>query len=140
MFPRVRKRPVRARPRSLTLPTIAALGLVLAVVAAMFATLLLTTRSLDATSKAGRRATQMQQESLQLERTAVDLETGVRGYLITHDRTYLDPYERGRRQLSAHIQRLLTLTEPEQRQQVLTIRDSLSAYVHEYTEPLVHSS
>jgi PAS domain S-box-containing protein len=124
----------------LTLPTIVALGLVLAVVAAIFATLLLTTRSLDASSKAGRRATQMQQESLQLERTAVDLETGVRGYLITHDRSYLEPYESGRRQLSAHIRRLLSLTEPEQRARVLEIRDGLSAYVNEYTEPLVHSS
>src|SRR5262245_24763218 len=111
MFPRVRKRPVRARPRSLTLPTIAALGLVLTVVAAMFATLLLTTRSLDSSSKAGRRATQMQQEALQLERTAVDLETGVRGYLITHDRSYLEPYENGRRQLKEHVHRLLSLTE-----------------------------
>src|SRR4051812_14592039 len=99
MFPRVKSRPVRARPRSLTLPTIAALGLVLAVVAGMFATLLLTTRSLDASSKSGRRGAQLQQEILQLERTAVDLETGVRGFLITRDESYLQPYESGRRAL-----------------------------------------
>src|SRR6185295_19085286 len=121
----------------LTLPTIAALGVVLAVVAAMFATLLLTTRSLDATSKSGRRATQMQQEALQLERTAIDLETGVRGYLITQDKSYLEPYETGRRQLKTHIQALLAATEPEQRAQVMAIRDGLSAYVNDYTEPLV---
>src|ERR1044072_1753787 len=99
MFSRAKNPPVRARTRSLTLPTIAALGAVLCVVGAMFATLLLTTRSRDASSKAGRRATQMQQESLQLERTAVDLETGVRGYLITHDASYLEAYDRGRGQL-----------------------------------------
>jgi two-component system sensor histidine kinase/response regulator len=139
MSSRATHRLVRARPRSLTLPTIAALGAVLAVVAAMFATLLLTTRSLDATSKSGRRATQLQQEALQLDRLAVDLETGVRGYLITRDRDYLEPYERGRRSLGAHVHRLLSLTGPEQRPQVLAIRDSLSAYVHQYTEPLVHA-
>jgi two-component system sensor histidine kinase/response regulator len=131
---------VRARLRSLTLPTIAALGLVLVVVAAMFATLLLTTRSLDATSKLDRRATQMQQEALQLERTSIDLETGVRGYLITRDPSYLQPYETGRRSLSRHVHRLLDLAEPQQRAQVLAIRDSLSAYVHDYTEPLVRSN
>src|SRR3954451_2506538 len=140
MSPRAEHRLVRVRVRSLTLPTIAALGLVLVVVAAMFAMLLLTTRSLDATSKSGRRATQMQQEALQLQRISIDLETGVRGYLITHDPAYLQPYESGRRSLSAHVHRLLDLTEPEQRAQVLAIRDSLSAYVNEYTEPLVHSS
>src|SRR4051794_16699473 len=140
MSPRARHRLVRVRVRSLTLPPIAALGLVLVVVAAMFAMLLLTTRSLDATSKSGRRATQMQQEALQLQRISIDLETGVRGYLITHDPAYLQPYESGRRSLSAHVHRLLDLTEPEQRAQVLAIRDSLSAYVNEYTEPLVHSS
>src|SRR3954470_4380433 len=140
MSPRARHRLVRARVRSLPLPTIAALGLVLVVVAAMFAMLLLTTRSLDATSKSGRRATQMQQDALQLERTSIDLETGVRGYLITRDPSYLQPYESGRRAMSAHVHRLLNLSEPDQRPQVLAIRDSLAAYVHDYTEPLVHST
>ncbi len=139
MSSRAKHRHVRARPRSLTLPTIAALGAVLAVVAAMFATLLLTTHSLDATSESGRRATQLQQEALQLERIAIDLETGVRGYLITRDRDYLEPYEQGRRSLGAHVHRLLSLTGPEQRPQVLAIRDSLSTYVHEYTEPLLRA-
>src|SRR4051794_12073878 len=140
MSPRAEHRLVRVRVRSLTLPTIAALGLVLVVVAAMFAMLLLTTRSLDATSKSGRRATQMQQDALQLERTSIDLETGVRGYLITRDPSYLQPYESGRRAMSAHVHRLLNLSEPDQRPQVLAIRDSLAAYVHDYTEPLVHST
>src|SRR3954447_23677917 len=100
MSPRATTRVVRARSRSLTLPTMIALGAVLAVVAGMFATLLLTTRSLDATSRSGRRATQLQQDAGQLERTAVDMETGVRGFLITRDAAYLEPYERGRASLA----------------------------------------
>jgi CHASE3 domain sensor protein len=118
----------------------AALGAVLAVVAGMFATLLLTTRSLDATSRSGRSATQMQHEASQLERTAVDLETGVRGYLITRDPEYLDPYERGRRSLAAHVHQLLVLTTPEQRGHVLAIRNALGDYVRNYAEPLVRSA
>src|SRR3954454_11307879 len=140
MSPRAEHRLVRVRVRRLTLPTIAALGLVLVVVAAMFAMLLLTTRSLDATSRSDRRATQMQQDALQLERTSIDLETGVRGYLITRDPSYLQPYESGPRAMRAHSHRLLTLSEPDQRPQVLPTRDSLAACVNDYTEPLAHST
>src|SRR6266545_4973367 len=140
MSPRATYPSVRARPRSLTLPTIAALGLVLAVVAGMFAMLLLTTRSLDATAKSGRRATEVQQEVLQLERTAIDLETGVRGFMITRDSSYLEPYERGRHALSAHVHTLLDLADAREREQVLDIRDALSSYVNDYTEPLVRAT
>src|ERR1700742_2283329 len=140
MFPRATTRLVRASPRSLTLPTMLALGAVLVVVLGMFAALLLTTRSLDASSKAGRRSTQMQQEAALLERTAVDLETGVRGFLITRDREYLQPYEQGRATLGTHVGRLVALAEPDERRQVLALRDGLSAYVHDYTEPLLRSA
>src|SRR4051794_24142149 len=122
MSPRARHRLVRVRVRSLTLPPIAALGLVLVVVAAMFAMLLLTTRSLDATSKSGRRATQMQQEALQLQRISIDLETGVRGYLITHDPAYLQPYESGRRAMGAHFHRPLNPRDTGQRPLALAHR------------------
>src|SRR4051794_20833444 len=139
MFPRTTTRVVRARPRSLTLPTMLALSAVLLVVAGMFATLLLTTRSLDATSKSSRRATQIQQESGRLERSAVDLETGLRGDLITRDRTYLQPYDDARASLSTHIHQLLLLSTSEERRHVMALRDSLSDYVNDYAEPLLRS-
>src|SRR3954453_22549329 len=34
-----------------------------------------------------------------VQKLTLDLETGVRGYLLTHDRTFLAPYEQARRQL-----------------------------------------
>jgi two-component system, sensor histidine kinase and response regulator len=117
----------------------AALGAVLAVVAGMFAMLLLTTRSLDATSKAGRQASILQQQAADLERTAIDLETGVRGYLITRDRSYLEPYERGRASIGPRIDRLMELAQPQERVHVRALRDSLNAYIEEYTEPLLRA-
>src|SRR5436190_1968275 len=87
---------LRARPRSLRVPVFGALGLIATVVAAMFATMLVTVHSLEATSQASRRTAEMTQSTLQLERTAVDLETGVRGYVLTGDASFLEPYERGR--------------------------------------------
>src|SRR5829696_3572154 len=70
---------VHARPRSLRLPTLAALGLIATVVAGIFATMVVTARTLDITSKAGRHANQVTEGALELERLVVDLETGVRG-------------------------------------------------------------
>src|SRR5690349_12157700 len=137
MFLRATPRAVRARTRSLTLPTLAMLGAVLAVVAGMFVTLLVTSRSLDSTANSGHRAAVVQQDAFELEGTAVDLETGVRGYLLTRDRQYLEPYESARKRLSSQMHDLLSAAEPGQQAQLLAIRDELSEYAHDYTEPLV---
>src|SRR5262249_43344857 len=63
-----------------------------------------------------------------------------RGFLITRDPDYLQPYEEGRASIGRHVQRLLTLAEPEERKQILELRDSLSSYINDYTEPLVRSA
>jgi two-component system sensor histidine kinase/response regulator len=128
---------LRSTSRSLTLPTMLALAAVLIVVAGMFAALVLTGRALDSTAHAVRRATVTQQEAGRLERTSVDLETGVRGYLITRDRAYLKPYEEGRRDIATRIPRLLRLAKAEPRVDVVEIRDLLVSYVRDYAEPLV---
>src|SRR3954470_24423527 len=70
---------LHARPRSLRVPTFAALASIATVVACMFATMVVTVHSLETMSKAGRSTTEMTQDTLQLERIVVDLETGVRG-------------------------------------------------------------
>ena len=70
-------------------PTLTALAAVAIVVAGMFASMVITVRTLDASSKAGRKASEMTQTALQLERLVVDLETGVRGYLLTDDASFL---------------------------------------------------
>jgi two-component system, sensor histidine kinase and response regulator len=137
MLPRVDTRPFRVHARGLTLPTMTALTAVMLAVAGMFATVLLTGRALDATARSGRSAMQVQQEADQLERSAVDLETGVRGYLITGDRTYLQPYEQGLRDARVHLRALLALSDPAQRGEVRHIGDELAAYVADYTEPLL---
>jgi len=48
---------------------------------------------------------------------AVDAETGERGFIITGDATYLDPYERARRAISLDISQVreLVADDPEQR-------------------------
>ena len=52
-----------------------------------------------------------------------DVETGQRGYLITHDPAYLEPYNRASREISTHIDRLAVLTtNAVQRQRIPQLR------------------
>ena len=59
---------------------LAALALIATVVAGMFVSMVVTTRSLDAISKAGRKSSEMTQSALELERLVVDTELGDRSY------------------------------------------------------------
>jgi two-component system sensor histidine kinase/response regulator len=128
---------LRVRTRSLRGPIFAALALIATVVAGMFATLLVTAHSLDATSKAQRRTSRMTESTLQLERTVVDLETGVRGYMLTDDVKFLEPYERARERMARITAELAELSPPSMRGRVATMTRDLNDYVTDYTEPLV---
>src|SRR4051812_48538770 len=129
---------LRVRPRSLRGPILAALALIASVVAGMFATLLVTVHSLETVSKAQRRTSAMTQSTQQLERTVVDLETGVRGFMLTDDLEFLEPYDRGRRRIARLTAELRGNSTPELRVTVERISSDLGDYVSDYTEPLVH--
>ncbi len=63
----------------------------------------------------------------QIREVAVDMETGVRGYLLTDDRRFLAPYERASAAFPALLRRLDTLVidNPEQRPRVSIIRQHI---------------
>ena len=111
---------VHARPRSLRLPTLAALGLIATVVAGMFVSMVVTTRSLDASSKTGRKSSEMTQSALELERVVVDTELGVRGY------------EESRPAIEQRLARLDRLSSPEVQSRI----DALALHLRELKGPL----
>src|ERR1044072_7418328 len=115
MLPRFARSVLPTRARSLSGPTFAVLALILLVVAGMFAALVVSIRSLDSISRANRDAAAINTRSLQLERVAVDLETGVRGYMLTHDRKFLQPYEEGRALVDPRSRELVSLSPPARR-------------------------
>src|ERR1043165_6526928 len=99
MSPRFATTSFRTRMGGLGLPMAVALSLIAIVVGGMFAIMVVTVRSLDATSRAQRSTSQITQDALALERPVVDLEPGLRGYMLTDARRFLEPYDRARAEL-----------------------------------------
>jgi PAS domain S-box-containing protein len=126
--------------RSLTVPAVGVLGLVLITVASLFASLLVTTHSLKAASKDSRRAGQMQQDAYQLERAVVDIESWVRGELLRPGPTHFGPYRRATDVITADGAELQRLAEPDDQPRVAIIRTELDDYLVNYTEPLIRKS
>ncbi|HEY8133133.1 MAG TPA: ATP-binding protein [Thermoanaerobaculia bacterium] len=64
----------------------------------------------------------------QIRELAVDMETGMRGYLLTHDRRFLAPYERASTALPALLAHLdsLVVDNEQQRPRALTIRQHIN--------------
>jgi len=116
---------------------VVALSLIATVVAGMFATMVVTVRTLDATSKGGRATSEMNQSALRLERRVVDLETGVHGYMFTNDARFLEPYRKGRAKVGADVRELKRLSPPSLRPRVERIDRDLTGYIDHYTEPLM---
>src|SRR4051812_37488992 len=125
---------LKANVRGLAGPTLALLAAILLAVAGIFATLVVSVRSLDSTSRASRAAADINRRSLQLERIAVDLEPGARGYMPPHDRRFLEPYDKGRAVIGARTRELVRLSAPAERPLAQRIRVDLTDYVQSYTE------
>jgi CHASE3 domain sensor protein len=83
--------------RGLTAPTLAVLGLVLVLVTGTFAALATSVRGFHDESGAARRAERVLGLSARAERDLVDVETGLRGYLLTRREHFLEPFYSGRR-------------------------------------------
>ena len=83
------------------------------------------------------RAQQAVVAAIRLEKLVLDLETGTRGYVITADRRFLEPYEAARRALPAESARLMTLAPGP----LSTELDRLwRSYLVAYSIPLVRET
>ena len=91
-------------------------------------------RSLDA-----RHSQQVIASANELQTLVIDLETGVRGFAITHDRTYLRPWTRAQKRYPDAIDNLLALSadNPEQHRRALEIQGLVNQYLKQYSRPLV---
>jgi signal transduction histidine kinase len=112
------------------------------IVGTSFAVLLVAVTDLRASIREAERAQQVLIVSYGLERLVVDLETGERGYLLTHDDEFLQPWNTARRNYSAQSTalRALVADQPAQEARVDRIIRSIASYVVDYSVPLVQSA
>ncbi len=118
---------------------IAASAALTVVVAAAFAGLLF---AIDDVRDAERRVKHSEEVLVAanaLERLVLDLETGQRGFLLTREERFLEPWRRARREFPARARRLLRLvaSNQEERAPVRQIERAERSYVRDYSAPLV---
>ena len=85
------------------------------------------------------RSREVTAEVLRLEKLVVDMETGIRGYIISRgEGTYLQPYTDARKEIPGHLGRLRTLVEedPAQGRRAALLIQRIQEYI-EYSGPLL---
>jgi len=117
---------------------IAASSLLALVVAGGFGLVLYGFSELDDASKLARRSAEVTAAANRLEGVAIDLQTGMRGYVITRDERFLEPFVKARQELPALSAELLGLiVDPGQRNQATAIIDQIKTYESEFAGVVV---
>jgi signal transduction histidine kinase len=76
-----------------------------------------------------------------LERLVIDLETGERGFLLTADERFLEPWTSAQRDLPAAVAELGALTVvPAQHARAETIAEHVTSYLEDYSVPVVEAA
>jgi signal transduction histidine kinase len=111
----------------------------LVVIGAAFAVLLLSVADLRDSARAAARSQEVLAAANQLELLVVDLETGLRGFVITRQERFLQPWLEARRSLGARaadLERLANGTT-EQARVVRAVRRDATSYIDDYGVPLI---
>ena len=117
---------------------VVASGLLAVIVGGAFAVVLLTITELRGTTDLRRETREELVAAETLEKQIIDLETGLRGFVITRDESFLEPADDARAALpgSARTLERLAAGEPVQLARVRRIVQAMDAYVDEYALPL----
>lgn len=118
---------------------LATAGVTIAVLAAGFVLALGAVRGSRAATAADARTEQVLSLSARLERLAVDLETGERGFVITHTDVFLQPYAAARAAIPTTERRLVGRVRghPAERATVIQIVRQIDAYVRGWGAPVI---
>jgi two-component system OmpR family sensor kinase len=136
--------PIRAQldtllPARLTTRMLVGAALVSAAVAAVGIALLIAILSLRDTAHAARHSEQVIGEANLLERLVLDLETGERGFVITRQKRFLEPWRSARAAFGPESRRLggLVSSNPAERAEVHAISEQAREYIRDWTLPVI---
>ncbi|MGH3035506.1 MAG: response regulator [Gaiellaceae bacterium] len=122
----------------LTARMLVASGVLALVVGTAFAVLIFQIRDLRESGQLARRATEVSAAANELQRLAVDVQTGSRGFVITGDERFLEPLLAARAQLPETERDLQSLTlDPSQKATVREIIRKIHAYDDEFASPVI---
>ena len=116
----------------LTRRMVVASGLLALIVGAAFAVLLVSVTDLRTSERLARHSEEVLAAANQVERLVIDLETGVRGFVITGQDQFLEPWRAAQGALpeaSATLERLTVVQEQHLRARRIT--QAVTAYVRE---------
>jgi CHASE3 domain sensor protein len=127
------------RSRSLSGRLIAGSALLALLVAAAFGVLVFAVTTLDDATKRERHARTVSAQTLQLQKLVLDLDTGLRGFVLTGKNDFLAPWMSARAALPHRLKtfRRLASTTPAERRRAATLVSSINQYVNDYAVPVV---
>jgi two-component system sensor histidine kinase/response regulator len=124
--------------QSLTGPVIDLCGITALLVAAMFTLMLVSLEHLQTDQAKLRRSSDLLTQAAQIQASVLDMETGLRGYLLSDKRGFLPPYNQARTTLPHQLDGLSTLTDgPLEAEQVAQIQGALDSYITTFAQPLI---
>ena len=127
----------------LTRRTVVAGGLLAVLVGTAFSIVLLGIDEMRRSAILARHSEEVLAAGNRLERLVIDVETGQRGFLITGDERFLEPWNRARTnfpQEAGALERLATARSPEQGRRAQRIADAGASYIRDYSVPTVEAT
>jgi signal transduction histidine kinase len=108
-------------------------------VASAFAVILLAVATLREATTREARAKDVTAATLSLEKLVVDLETGLRGLVLTGQDRFLQPWTQAREKLPSQLAAFQRLAEPDpvQRQRARRIQNLINEYILDYAVPVI---
>jgi signal transduction histidine kinase/CheY-like chemotaxis protein/HPt (histidine-containing phosphotransfer) domain-containing protein len=124
--------------RSLSGLVVTLFAIVAALVAVVFGAQLIATINLRDDTVSGRQSTDLLTSSYNTEISVLNMETGLRGFLLTRQQRFLAPYRLARAQLGPELTRLQMLASgTAEHQLVASIESAVDSYVTGYAAPLI---
>jgi signal transduction histidine kinase/CheY-like chemotaxis protein/HPt (histidine-containing phosphotransfer) domain-containing protein len=124
--------------RSLSGLVVTLFALVAALVAVVFVVQLIAVINLRDDTVSGRQTTDLLTASFDTEISVLNMETGLRGFLLTHETRFLQPYRLAQAELGPEFTRLRSLSpRTSERRMVTAIESAIHRYVSVYTQPLI---
>lgn len=127
--------------RSISLSTrILVASVVLAViVAGVFALLIHAVWTLDDARNRESHSKDVTSSTVVVEKLVIDLETGLRGFVLSGNERFLDPWKRAQKELPGRLDALERLVSdtPQQRRRARELRDKIDEYIIQWSLPLV---